>query len=403
MASPPTSPRSPSANFNPYFGGIPGGAPPSSHHAHARRFSFGSDYSSEHDACDNCNFLVPKDLTERMADGAQGGSPGVGGRTPQQQQRGSPVMRTVQPVVARGFAADDDSEDDDDDSDDASDDSPTDGMEQLGSSPAAPRRRRRRRSSRASPTHVHKLTYVTRRHPESQTLYSRLRHSCIRALSCESLPGRSPSGPLLFGDHIAGYTIAYIFRLPDPRSRGNRRTYALTALCRDCRRAAAAFVPLTMAFESMKAKIVAMADRVIEREAAAAAEALRGGPPGATSASLPLRPAAAPVAPPSPVAGGASRSATGSPVGAGFPNPPPANAGGGGSAAATAAARAIPLADVSSFLAAKRVDPDGYPRLSRDAMRARGLGDIVGSDRFFVELHAQFCIILSGLTALGMR
>jgi len=52
---------------------------------------------------------------------------------------------------------------------------------------------------------------------------------------------------------------------------------------------------------------------------------------------------------------------------------------------------------------ASRVDPDGYPRLSRDAMRARGLGDIVGSDRFFVELHAQFCIILSGLTALGVR
>jgi hypothetical protein len=263
---------------------------------------------------------------------------------------------------------------------------------------------------------MHKLTYVTRRHPESQTLYSRLRHSCIRALSCESLPGRSPSGPLLFGDHIAGYTIAYIFRLPDPRSRGNRRTYALTAMCRDCRRAAAAFVPLTMAFESMKAKIVAMADRVIEREANAVAEAMRGGPPGAFSASLPLRPAGPPAPPPlSPVVGRASRSAAGSPVGAGFPNAPTSassatsvaagNSNNSNTAGSATAARAIPLADVSSFLAAKRLDPDGYPRAgsTREAMRPRGLGDIVGSDCFFVELHAQFCIILSGLTSLGAR
>jgi hypothetical protein len=273
---------------------------------------------------------------------------------------------------------------------------------------------------------------VTRRHPESQTLYSRLRHSCIRALSCESLPGRLPSGPLLFGDHIAGYTIAYIFRLPDPRSRGNRRTYALTALCRDCRRAAAAFVPLTMAFESMKAKIVAMADRVIEREAAALASAA-GGPGGVTStaataaaadllrgpaapaspaspaspspspvatlsASLPLRPVAAAAAPPP------LRSSASSPVSPGFPAASAeADATPTSAAAAAAAARTIPLADVSSFLAAKRVDPDGYPRVSREVMRARGLGDIVGSDRFFVELHAQFCIILSGLMAIGAR
>lgn len=55
------------------------------------------------------------------------------------------------------------------------------------------------------------------------------------------------------------------------------------------------------------------------------------------------------------------------------------------------------LNDVSSFLSAKRVDPDGYPRVSREVMRAKGLAEIVGKDDFFVELHAKFCMVLSSL------
>jgi vesicle coat protein len=60
------------------------------------------------------------------------------------------------------------------------------------------------------------------------------------------------------------------------------------------------------------------------------------------------------------------------------------------------------LTDVSSFLSAKTVDPDGYPRVSRDLMRAKGLAEIVGNEKFFVELHAQFCVILYNLAA-GLR
>jgi hypothetical protein len=55
------------------------------------------------------------------------------------------------------------------------------------------------------------------------------------------------------------------------------------------------------------------------------------------------------------------------------------------------------ITPVSSFLSAKKVDPDGYPRVSRDVMRAKGLAEIVGKDDFFVEVHARFCVILSGL------
>ena len=76
-----------------------------------------------------------------------------------------------------------------------------------------------------------------------------------------------------------------------------------------------------------------------------------------------------------------------------------------GTTAAAAAAAAPPrrnLSDVSSFLSAKKVDPDGYPRVS--LMRAKGLAEIVGRDAFFVELHAQFCVILAGLVReFGLR
>jgi hypothetical protein len=52
---------------------------------------------------------------------------------------------------------------------------------------------------------------------------------------------------------------------------------------------------------------------------------------------------------------------------------------------------------VSSFLSAKRVDPDGFPRVSRDVMKAKSLIEIVGQELFFAELHANFCSILNML------
>jgi hypothetical protein len=81
------------------------------------------------------------------------------------------------------------------------------------------------------------------------------------------LPKGSPSGPLYFGDPHAGYTIAYVFRVPDPRARGKRRMYALLALGgRDSWRVSKVMVMITKVFESIASQIISMADKVIEKE-----------------------------------------------------------------------------------------------------------------------------------------
>jgi len=136
----------------------------------------------------------------------------------------------------------------------------------------------------------------------------------------------------------------------------------------------AAFVPVTKAFESIASYIIALTDAVLERESvglsrppSAAADLLRTPP---LSASLPAQAAA----PPSPGELRNVRSHTNSP---------------------TTASRV--LAEPSSFLTAKKVDPDGYPRMSREVMRAKGLPEIVGKEDFFVELHVRFACILTTL------
>jgi hypothetical protein len=168
----------------------------------------------------------------------------------------------------------------------------------------------------------------------------------------------------MFGDPVAGYTIAYIFRLQDPRSRGAKRTYALIAMAgRDCRRASKAMVKVTEVFEAIANRIVTLAEKVLERESAASAI------PSTPPLNLHL----------------SSLSASTSPQKArSMP-----------SVGASPATRNI--TPVSSFLSAKKVDPDGYPRVSRDVMRPKTLVEIVGMEGFFVELHAWFCRLLQSL------
>jgi hypothetical protein len=69
--------------------------------------------------------------------------------------------------------------------------------------------------------------------------------------------------------------------------------------------------------------------------------------------------------------------------------------------APTSAAAVTP---VSSFLSAKSVDPDGYPRSSLSAAsplanvpKTRSLAEIVGDEYFFVRLHSEFCGLLKSL------
>jgi len=79
------------------------------------------------------------------------------------------------------------------------------------------------------PIQLHKLAYTSSRHPSSPQVFAHLKRICIRTLSTEVLPRASRSGPLLFGDDNTGYTIAFVFHLRDMDARGNMGKYALLA------------------------------------------------------------------------------------------------------------------------------------------------------------------------------
>ena len=70
--------------------------------------------------------------------------------------------------------------------------------------------------------------YISMKTPRAQSRFRTLRESCLRSLSIELIPGKT--GSVLFGNQESGYTIAYIFRVPDSRARGGCRLYALLYL-----------------------------------------------------------------------------------------------------------------------------------------------------------------------------
>lgn len=356
--TPPTSPRSPTCN--PYFPTFTsdtsfGGRRPS------------STYESDPEVCENCSIVVPKKYSDKLPSGAPG-SPSKDGRG----RHGSPVLRSSQNFPVRGCASGDEYSS----SPDSSDMSDTEQSRSFDSSsqsypdsvPASP-------MFISKGMHTHTLNYISTSQPQSPATYSLLRRTCIRTLSCEALPCGKPSGPLMFGDPVAGYTIAYIFRLQDPRARGQKRTHALIAMAgRDCRRASRAMVKVTEIFENIANRIVALAERELEREAAASALNLSQSRPATAIPSTPPL--------------GTSVSSMPS-----FTSPQKERAF--SSVASSPTTRNI--TPVSSFLSAKKVDPDGYPRVSRDAMRPKTLIEIVGREEIFVELHARFCSILHSL------
>lgn len=179
------------------------------------------------------------------------------------------------------------------------------------------------------------------------------------------------AGPMFFGDSHAGYTIAYMFRLRDPRARGAMREYALIAMAgRDGRRATKAMVKITEVFEHIAKRIVALADKVLDED---------------SQNTLQSRPAiASPITPP------LGTSASSMPVLQVSPRKERPF-----SVASSPATRNI--TPVSSFLSAKKVDPDGYPRISSEVMKAKNLVEIVGQEDFFVWLHGIFCGLLHSL------
>ncbi|KAF2267642.1 hypothetical protein CC78DRAFT_63357 [Lojkania enalia] len=359
LETPPTSPRSPT--HNPYFPSFT-----SSESGFASRRA-SSTFEPDSDVCENCQFIVPKGVSDRLPNGAPG-SPSKDGRG----RNGSPVLRTSKEFPVRGPT----SRDEYSSSPDSSDMSDTEPSKSFESSPNSSPDSIPTSPMFVSPAmHTHKLNYVSTSQPQSPITYSLLRRTCIRTLSCEALPSGKASGPILFGDPVAGYTIAYIFRLQDPRARGHTRTYALIAMAgRDCRRATRAMVRVTEVFESLANKMVALTQKVLERESSASplnptqsrpSTATPGTPPLGSSVSL--MPAFT-----SPQKDKTLSSVSSSPS-------------------------ARNITPVSSFLSAKRLDPDGYPRVSSEVMRAKSLIEIVGMEGFFVELHSTFTKLLHNL------
>ncbi|QDS71247.1 hypothetical protein FKW77_000210 [Venturia effusa] len=372
VASPPTSPPSSNTTSNPYFG--------ESSNADLVR---ASHLASEHagDSCDNCSFVVPRELRESIPDGCPGSPTSAGGTL------GTPVLRTTQIVTA--FTPPPQQEEDE--------------KEEGRKSASIPIQTRNdshqeesywdqlpddlpcslRTLERFLPqeTHSHNITYVSAHHPTVPEIYSSLKRTCLRALSAEKLPKSSPRGPLYFGDSVAGYTIAYPFYIKDPRARGHTRLYALIAMGGlDSWNVSRHYVAVTRIFEGIAREITRMADEVISRETPPGFDDGDVTPPLSTSLPLPsLRQEEHTKDPRE------NKSASTSPTSSSRTSPK-----GGNSISAR-------LSDVSSFLSAKRVDPDGFARGSRDVMQPRGLAEITGNDRIFVDLHAKFVLLVSQL------
>jgi hypothetical protein len=213
-------------------------------------------------------------------------------------------------------------------------------------------------------SHTHYLDYTSTHEPLSPSSFSIIRQSCLRTLSCETLPpsanqfssapsspnpfSNSPSfpatstssgGPIFFGDPLAGYTTAYIFRIPDPSARGRRRVYALMALSTHRERLAMqTFSFLGAAFRELAAWIQGLAEAELER-----------------SDNL---------------------------------------SGRGGGDERLISNQSTPT---SSFLSGRSRGPDGKVGMS---LRARGLAELVGLPDFFIELHTKFVRLLIELGLL---
>ncbi|KAJ5266782.1 hypothetical protein N7478_009590 [Penicillium angulare] len=278
--------------------------------------------SGEGDTCASCSLSLPEDVSKQL--------PSPTTRDGKVSNGSSPVLRSREVVYSCGNSH----SDLDDDAFDSHSHTHASPPDSLHSSSLA---------SDAS-CHTHMFTYLSLRGPPNPADYALLRRSSIRTLSCELLPRGLSAGPICFGDSVAGYTIAYIFRLPDPMARGKRRSYALVALAgKDAGRAFRACPIIWRAFGRIASSIVNAAERFQEDEK----KREEANSPGSKS--------------------GGSRQSQHQPV--------------------------------SSFLTGRAFDPAGQPR-RMGQIRARNLAEIVGNEYIFTELHAHFVALLQQLGSM---
>ncbi|EEQ30571.1 hypothetical protein McanMca71_000726 [Microsporum canis] len=305
----------------------------------------GGGGGADGDTCASCRLKLPEDVSRQLPLDANGSREDHG-------YHSSPVLRSREVVYAcRGSHADHHYDQDDDytcsstpvSSSSHHHNSSSNGNGNNYYSPASVHSS----YSSDSSCHTHVVTYLSMRGPANPDDYSLLRRASIRTLSCELLPRGLSSGPLSFGDSSAGYTVAYVFRLPDPMARGKRRSYALVALAgKDAGRTFKASPLIWRTFARIANNIVSAAEKFQEGEKVRE----HGYPAVPTTAS------------------------THAPSGRNY-------------------------TPISSFLTGRALDPDGHPRRVGQ-VRARNLIEIVGNEYIFAELHAQFVALLQQLSAM---
>ncbi|OAA54237.1 Folliculin [Cordyceps fumosorosea ARSEF 2679] len=231
-------------------------------------------------------------------------------------------------------------------------------------------------SDRAS-SHVHYIDYTSTHEPVLGHSFSLIRASCLRALSFETLP-RAPAtsvplspqsnnapafvttqsagsaatgGPIFFGDAVAGYTTAYIFRLPDVHARGHKRVYAFLAHSTHKERLAMkSYTVISNAFRDLTGWI----QQLVEAEAERVADPLT----------------------------------TGSANGSAEVSPAPPSQSAFDSAAAIDRSASSFLSGGSGFT--RRMGASG----SASSLKARGLAELAGQPDIFIELHKRFVQLL---------
>ncbi|KAL9110330.1 MAG: hypothetical protein Q9227_005061 [Pyrenula ochraceoflavens] len=305
----------------------------SEHSGQQAPFPYGTQQS---ETCASCSFTVPDDVQKKLPVGAPG-SAGADGKG----KNGSPVLRSRGLVHACdagsrfSFL-------------DTSDNKATPHGRSHGSSTSSHTASQPSSvptsSSEDSTCHNHELTYLTLRSPPLAEKYALLRAAVIRTLSCEALPHGTTSGPFAFGDSVNGYTIAYVFRLPDPKARGRRRNYAFMALAgTDSSRAFRACPLIWRMFTAMAESLNKAAEFYQAEQTRKEVEQEEKG-----------------------------------------------NKAKGDSAHIT---------NVSAFLTRRTVDPDGHPRRA-GGITPRSLAEIIGNEMIFAEIHRQFSVLLQKLGEL---
>lgn len=266
------------------------------------------------ETCASCTFTVPQKVASQLPEGAPGSLPKDGGRS----KHGAPVLRSKEFVCL--------------------------GKRKQGQSHTQPGSSQESQTSTCdsmnsltshTDCHDHTLTYLTAKSPDDPGDYAQLRASVIRTLSCEILPRGMSEGPFCFGDSATGYTIAYVFRITDPKARGRRRAYSFVALAgKDAYRAFKACPTVWEAF--------AMMARAIEHAAQRSQDDQELQQQREKEERLGQRSS---------------------------------------------------YSEPSSFLTQRPRDPDGQPRRANQT-QPRSLADIIGNENIFTILHHYFVAIL---------